>query len=296
MYAELGRPSIVPEKLLRASLLQIFYSIRSERLLCEQLDYNLLYRWFVGLSMDDPVWNHSTFSKNRDRLLASDIARGFFEAVLAQARARGLTTDEHFTVDGTLIEAWASMKSVRARDGSDELPPDGGRDPDRDFHGQRRRNETHGSTTDPESRMYCKGPGKETRLCFMGHVLMENRHGLVVDGRLSGANGRAERDNALAMVGGLAGSHPITVGGDKLYDTRGFVRSMRDLNAVAHVARNNRGRRSAIDRRTTRRIAVMPSASGCASGSRRSSAGARPSARSARPSTAAVIVSASNCC
>jgi transposase len=252
MYAEMGRPSIAPEKLLRASLLQIFYSIRSERLLCEQLDYNLLFRWFVGLSMDDPVWNHSTFSKNRDRLLASDIARGFFEAIVTQAKDRGLTSDEHFTVDGTLIEAWASMKSIRAKDGSDGPPPDGGRNPDRDFHGQRRRNDTHGSTTDPESRMYAKGPGKETRLCFMGHVLMENRHGLVVDGRVSEANGRAERDSAVAMVGEQPGSHRITVGGDKLYDTRDYVQTMRDLNAVPHVAQNHRNRRSAIDRRTTR--------------------------------------------
>ncbi len=252
IYADTGRPSIPPEKLLRASLLQIFYSIRSERLLCEQLDYNLLFRWFVGLSMDDAVWDHSSFSKNRDRLLESAIARGFFDAVLAQARDQGLTSDEHFSVDGTLIEAWASMKSVRRKDGSDEPPPGGGRNPDRDFHGEKRTNETHGSTTDPEAKLFRKGKGKEAKLCYMGHALMENRNGLVVDARLSEATGTAERDSAVEMVSEQPGTHRITVGADKLYDTQDFVADLRELKATPHVAQNDTHRRSAIDGRTTR--------------------------------------------
>jgi transposase len=250
-YADTGRRSIAPEKLIRASLLQIFYSIRSERLLCEQLDYNLLFRWFVGLSMDDPVWDHSTFSKNRERLLEADIARGFFDAIVAQAEARGLTSDEHFTVDGTLIEAWASLKSVRAKDGPDEPPKGGGRNPDRDFHGQKRSNDTHESATDPESRLFRKGRGKEARLYYMGHALMENRHGLVVDGDLTEANGTAERDTATEMIAERPGNHRITVGADKLYDTQDFVADLRDLTATPHVAQNDTHRRSAIDARTT---------------------------------------------
>ena len=252
IYADTGRPSIPPEKLLRASLLQILYSIRSERLLCEQLDYNLLFRWFVGLSMDDAVWDYSSFSKNRDRLLESAIARGFFDAVLAQARDQGLTSDEHFSVDGTLIEAWASMKSVRRKDGSDEPPPRGGRNPDRDFHGEKRTNETHGSTTDPEAKLFRKGKGKEAKLCYMGHALMENRNGLVVDARLSEATGTAERDSAVEMVSEQPGTHRITVGADKLYDTQDFVADLRELKATPHVAQNDTHRRSAIDGRTTR--------------------------------------------
>lgn len=252
MYASAGRPSIAPEKLLRALLLQIFYSIRSERLLCEQLDYNLLFRWFIGLSMDDAVWDHSTFSKNRDRLLESDIARQFFQAVLALAEARGLTSDEHFTVDGTLIEAWASLKSVRNKDDSDGPAGGGGRNPERDFRGEKRGNQTHASTTDPEARLYRKGPGKEARLCYMGHVLMENRHGLVVDGALTPATGTAERDQALAMVAERPGRCRITLGADKNYDTREFVANLRALTVTPHVAQNNTHRRSAIDGRTTR--------------------------------------------
>jgi transposase len=252
MYAVAGRPSIPPEKLLRALLLQIFYSIRSERLLCEQLDYNLLFRWFIGLSMDDAVWDHSTFSKNRDRLLESDIARRFFDAVLAQAEAEGLTSDEHFTVDGTLIEAWASLKSVRKKDGSDEPPPGGGRNPDRDFRGQKRTNDTHASATDPEAQLFRKGLGKEARLYYMGHVLMENRHGLVVDGALTPATGTAERDQALAMVAERPGQHRITLGADKNYDTKDFVADLRQLTVTPHVAQNITNRRSAIDGRTTR--------------------------------------------
>ncbi len=251
VYADTGRPSIPPEKLLRASLLQILYSIRSERLLCEQLNYNLLFRWFIGLSMDDPVWDHSSFSKNRDRLLESDIARGLFDAILVQAENKGLTSDEHFTVDGTLIEAWASMKSVRPKDGSGDPPQGGGRNPNRDFHGESRKNATHGSTTDPEARLFRKGPGKATKLCYRGHVLMENRNGLVVDARLTQAEGTAERDSAVAMLTERPGTHRITVGADKLYDTRGFVADLRELKATPHVAQNDTRRRSAIDGRTT---------------------------------------------
>ena len=251
-YATTGRPSIAPEKLVRALLLQVFYSIRSERLLCEQLEYNLLFRWFVGLSMDDRVWSHSTFSKNRDRLMSANVAQAFFEQVLAQARDRGLTSDEHFSVDGTLIEAWASLKSFRPRDDSDDPGQGGGRNPDRDFHGERRKNDTHVSTTDPESKLFRKGKGKEARLVFMGHVLSENRNGLVVDARLSQANGRAEREAALDMVKAIPGRHRITVGADKNYDTGEFVATLRALDATPHVAQNNTHRRSAIDRRTTR--------------------------------------------
>ena len=208
MYSSAGRPSIPPEKLLRALLLQVLYTIRSERLLMEQLDYNLLFRWFVGLSMDDKVWNHSVFSKNQERFLGSDLAAAFFGRIKAQAAQAGLLSDEHFTVDGTLIEAWASLKSFRPKDAP---PPDagGGRNPEVDFHGERRLNQTHASTTDPEARLFRKGKGKEAKLCFMGHVLMENRHGLVISPRLTAATGTAEREAAEAMVemwGATAGS------------------------------------------------------------------------------------------
>jgi transposase len=253
-YAQTGRPSIPPEKLIRALLLQVFYSIRSERLLCEQLDYNLLFRWFVGLSMDDAVWDHSTFSKNRDRLMQAEIAESFFAQVLGQARTKGLTSDEHFSVDGTLIEAWASLKSFRPRDDSDDPPAGGGRNPDRDFHGERRKNETHASTTDPEAKLFRKGPGKEARMAYMGHVLTENRNGLVVDAELSHATGTAERDTALEMVEALPGQHRVTLGADKNYDTRDFVARVRAFNVTPHVARNDTNRRSAIDGRTTRHV------------------------------------------
>jgi transposase len=251
MYSREGRPSIPPEKLLRALLLQILYTIRSERLLMEQLDYNLLFRWFVGLSMDDKVWDHSVFSKNQERFLDSDLAAAFFARILDQAAAAGLLSDEHFTVDGTLIEAWASLKSFRPKD---TPPPEGGggRNPEVDFHGQRRLNQTHASTTDPEARLFKKGKGKEAKLCFMGHVLMENRHGLVVSPRLTAATGTAEREAAEDMVGALPGRRRITVGGDKAFDTQDFVKSMRSLNATPHVAQNCNGRKSAIDGRTTR--------------------------------------------
>jgi len=253
-YAQTGRPSIPPEKLVRALLLQVFYSIRSERLLCEQLDYNLLFRWFVGLSMDDAVWDHSTFSKNRDRLMQAEIAAAFFERVLAQAKAKGLTSDEHFSVDGTLIEAWASLKSFRPRDESDEPPGGGGRNPDRDFHGERRKNETHASTTDPDAKLFRKGKGKEARMVYMGHVMTENRNGFVVDARLSQATGTAEREVALAMVEAIPGQHRITIGADKNYDTQEFIADVRALNATPHVAQNDTNRRSAIDARTTRHV------------------------------------------
>lgn len=251
LYAVNGRPSIAPEKLLRALLLQAFYSIRSERQLMEQLDYNLLFRWFVGLGVDDPVWDVTVFTKNRDRLLAGEIAAKFLRAVLNQPKVKALLSDDHFSVDGTLIQAWASMKSFRPKDGSGE-PPDPGRNGERDFHGERRTNDTHASTTDSEARLFRKGRGKEAKLAFMGHLLMENRNGLIVDGRLGEATGTAERDAAEAMVAELPGRHAITVGGDKNFDTAGFVAAMRRLGATPHLAQNTTNRRSAIDGRTTR--------------------------------------------
>jgi transposase len=251
LYALNGRPSIAPEKLLRALLLQAFYSVRSERQLMEQLDYNLLFRWFVGLGVDDPVWDVTVFTKNRDRLLEGEIAAKFLRAVLAQPKVKALLSDEHFSVDGTLIQAWASMKSFRPKDGSGE-PPAPGRNGERDFHGEQRTNDSHASTTDPEARLLRKGTGKEAKLCFMGHALMENRHGLFVDSRVSEANGSAERDMAQAMVTDVPGRHRLTVGGDKNFDTKGFVAGLQELNATPHVAQNTSRRRSAIDRRTTR--------------------------------------------
>jgi transposase len=254
LYARIGRPSIPPEKLLRALLLQAFYSVRSERQLMEQLDYNLLFRWFVGLSMDAPVWDTTVFTKNRERLLAGDVAARFMAAVLAQPRVKALLSDEHFTVDGTLIEAWASMKSFRPKDeaGGDEPGAGGGRNVERDFHGEKRTNATHASTTDPDARLYRKGPGKEARLCHMGHLLMENRNGLIVDATLTAATGTAEREAALDMLGRQPGRHRATLGADKGYDVAAFVAELRDLNITPHVAQNDTGRRSAIDRRTTR--------------------------------------------
>jgi transposase len=251
LYAARGRPSIPPEKLLRTLLLQAFYSIRSERQLMEQLDYNLLFRWFVGLGVDDPVWDATVFTKNRERLLGGEIAAKFLRAVLDRPAVKALLSDEHFSVDGTLIQAWASVKSSRPKDGSGE-PPGTGRNGERDFRGEKRTNATHASTTDPEARLYRKGPGKEARLCFMGHALMENRHGLVMDGRVSEAGGTAECDEAEAMLAAVPGRHPITVGGDKGFDSAGFVGAARELKATPHVAQNTANRRSAIDGRTTR--------------------------------------------
>lgn len=254
LYAGEGRPSIAPERLLRALLLQVLYSIRSERLLVEELDYNLLYRWFVGLTADEAVWSHATFSKNRDRLLSGDIARLFFERVLEQAHAARLTSDEHFSVDGTLIEAWASHKSFRRKDGDDDDNPDGpGRGAGRNFHGERRTNATHASTSDPEARMYRKGKAQPARLCYAGHVLMENRNGLVVDAMVTEANGTCERDAAHIMLDRQAPRAGMSVGADKAYDTRDFVETLRALNIKPHVAQNTaRHGRSAIDGRTTR--------------------------------------------
>src|SRR5215475_7070904 len=254
LYTDFGRPSIAPERLLRAMLLQAFYGIRSERQLMERLEFDLLFRWFVGLGVDDPVWDHSTFSKNRDRLLAGEIAAKFLIAVLAQPRVKRLLSSEHFSVDGTLIEAWASMKSFKPKE-----PPaggdtgGGGRNASADFKGEKRSNQTHRSTTDPDARLYRKGPGMEAKLCFIGHGLMENRSGLIVDARLTRVSGHAERLAALDMIQGFADRpSAITLGGDKGYDAADFVEELRTINVRPHVAQNTSGRRSAIDGRTTR--------------------------------------------
>jgi len=254
LYSRTGRPSIAPEKLLRTLLLQVLYTVRSERLLLEQLDYNLLFRWFVGLNMDDPVWDATVFSKNRERLLEGAVAQAFFEQVLKLARQKDLLSDEHFTVDGTLIEAWAGQKSFQKKDTAARPPSDDPGNPAVDFHGEKRSNQTHQSKTDPESRLYKKGPGKEAKLSYQGQVLMENRNGLVTGTRLTQATGTAEREAAVDMaqqIAGLDGS-PVTVGADKAYDTQDFVQHLRDLNITPHVAQNTRNRSSAIDGRTTR--------------------------------------------
>jgi transposase len=254
LYSPIGRPSIPPEKLLRAMLLQAFYSIRSERLLIERLEYDLLFRWFVGIDVDDAAWDHSVFSKNRDRLLKGDIAAKFLNAVMAQPRVKKLLSTDHFSVDGTLIEAWASMKSFKPRNGSGEPPPaGGGRNAEADFHGQKRSNQTHASTTDPDAKLYRKGQGKEAKLCFMGHGLMENRHGLLIDACLTPADGHAERVAALHMIEPRADRpRAITLGADKAYDAEDFVNELRSMRVTPHVAQNTRGRSSAIDGRTTR--------------------------------------------
>jgi len=253
MYSTFGRPSIAPEKLLRALLLQIFYSIRSERLLIEQLDYNLLFRWFVGLNVDEAVWDPTVYSKNRERLLEGNIAEEFFQQVLAQARAADLLSDEHFSVDGTLIEAWASQKSFQRKDQPAKGPVDDAGNPTVDFHGEKRSNDTHESTTDPEARLARKSGGQEARLSYCGNVLIENRNGLVVDTELLPANGTAERDAALVMVEQIPGEQRVTVAGDKGYDTRDFVKELRGMNVTPHVAQNEkRPGGSAIDRRTVR--------------------------------------------
>jgi transposase len=253
LYASIGRDSIPPERLLRGALLQAFFSIRSERLLMEQLNYNLLYRWFVGLGVDDAVWDHSVFSKNRDRLLEADIAGKFLAAVMDHPQVKPLLSDEHFSVDGTLIEAWASMKSFRAKDGGDE-PPAPGRNGERNFHDEKRSNDTHASTTDPQARLYKKGKGKESKLCFMGHALMENRHGLVVQAEATEANGTAERTAALELLDRQAPgtSNQLTLGADKAYDAREFVADLRQKCVTPHVAQ--KARSSAIDGRTTRHV------------------------------------------
>jgi transposase len=252
LYSENGRPSIPPEQLLRALLLQAFYSIRSERQLMEQLNYNLLFRWFVGLSVDDPVWVPTVFSKNRDRLLEGDLAAAFMDAVLNLPRVKALLSDEHFSVDGTLIQAWAGMKSFRRKDGSDE-PPGPGRNSDRNFHKEKRSNETHASTTDPDARLARKSDGEGAKLAFAGHLLMENRNGLVVDACLTHATGTAEPAAALAMLEALPDAGHKTVGADKAYDTAAFIANCRAAGVTPHVAQNINVRRgSNIDGRTTR--------------------------------------------
>src|SRR6202789_4306369 len=245
LYADSGRASIAPEYILRALLLQVFYSVRSERLLVEQIDYNLLFRWFVGLGMDDAVWNHAVFSKNRDRLLTSDVAQRFFAEVNKQAKR--FMSDEHFTVDGTLIQAWASQKSFRSKDGSDD-------DDGTDFRGQTRSNDTHQSSTDPDARLYKKSYGKESRLSYLGHALVENRNGLIAAAMVTQADGYAEREAALLMFQEKQKDRRrrITVGADKAYDTKDFIAATRALNVTAHVTKNEKGRRSNLDRRTTR--------------------------------------------
>lgn len=253
MYSDFGRPSIAPEKLLRALLLQIFYSIRSERLLMEQLDYNLLFRWFVGLNVDEKVWDPTVYTKNRDRLLDGEVAGEFFQQVLAQARQAGLVSDEHFSVDGTLIEAWASQKSFRRKDQGSAAPPDDPGNPTVDFHGEKRSNQTHESTTDPDARLARKSGGHEARLAYCGNVLIENRNGLVVDTELLQCTGTAERDAALLMAERIDGAQRVTVAADKGYDTRDCVQELRQMNVTPHVAHNDkRAGGSAIDGRTTR--------------------------------------------
>ena len=252
MYARVGRPSIAPEKLLRAQLLQLLYSIRSERLLMEELDYNLLFRWFVGLNADDQVWDATVFTKNRDRLLEADVAKEFLAQVVEQARGKGLTSDEHFTVDGTLLEAWAGAKSFQPKD-KKQPPSDDPGNPTVNFRGEKRSNETHESKTDPESLLARKGEGKESKLSYGGNLLVENRHGLIVDAEVFQANGTAERDAGLVMAERIPGTKRVTLGGDKGFDTQGFVAECRNLGVTPHVAQNHaRPGGSAIDNRTTR--------------------------------------------
>ena len=255
VYSDIGRPSIPPEQLLRALLLQILYTVRSERLLMEQLEYNLLFRWFVGLSMDEPVWDHSVFSKNRDRLLDGDAATGFFRAVRKQAEDADLMSDEHFTVDGTLLEAWASHKSFRRRTtDTTEPPPDDPQNPSVNFRGERRSNATHRSTSDPDARLYRKAAGQPAVLAYLGHVVAENRHGMIVDAEVTQATGRGEREAASAMLGDLPDKAGRTLSGDKKYDTREFVAAVLRFGITPHVALypSTVHRRSAIDGRTTR--------------------------------------------
>jgi transposase len=250
MYSTIGRPSIPPEQLLRALLLQSLYTVRSERLLMEEIDYSVLYRWFVGLSLDEPIWSATTFSKNRERLLAHDIAAAFFDAVIDQARAAGLLSDEHFTVDGTLLEAWAGLKSFRKKDAGPTPPPDDPGNPTVNFHGESRRNDTHQSTTDMDAMLARKGLGQTAKLSYAGHVLLDNRHGLVANVCVTAATGTAEREAALLMLAAAAPGG--TVGGDKGFDVRSFVTGVRALGITPHVARKVTG--SAIDGRTTRHV------------------------------------------
>jgi transposase len=252
MYAKTGRPSIPPEKLLRAQLIQMLYSVRSERLLMEELDYSVLYRWFVGMNLDEPVWDVTVFTKNRNRLLDGDVAREFLTEVVKQAQEKNLTSDEHFTVDGTLIEAWASLKSFQNKD-EQSTPPDDPGNPTVDFHGERRSNETHESTTDADARLARKGNGKEAKLSYTGNLVTENRKGLIVTSEVLQSNGTAERDAALMMMEQIPGAQQVTLGADKGYDTRDLVAECRQMNVTPHVAQNTkRSGGSAIDGRTTR--------------------------------------------
>jgi len=253
MYAAGGRPSIPPERLLKATILMALYTVRSERQFCEQLNYNLLFRWFLDMDMTEEGWDHSSFTRNRERLLKHDVASKFFYAVVEQAKQERLTSSEHFTVDGTLIEAWASLKSFKSKDAVDKDPPDDRGNPTVDFRGEKRSNETHASKTDPEARLAKKSKGKEAKLSYSAHALMENRNGLLIDFRVDQADGHAEWRNALTMLETVAGAGRITVGGDKGYDNRGFVEACRRMGITPHVAQNldhNGG--SAIDGRTTR--------------------------------------------
>lgn len=258
LYTDFGRPSIAPEKLLRAMLLQAFYGIRSERQLMERLEFDLLFRWFVGVGVDDAVWDHSTFSKNRDRLLEGEIAAKFLAAVLAQRQVKRLLSSDHFSVDGTLIEAWASIKSFRRKDSGDDDRPGPGRNAERNFDKEKRCNETHQSTTDPEARLYKKGDGQPAKLCYMGHALMENRHGLAVDGGISQATGTAEREAALALIDRRRKRRRITLGADKAYDVTPFVHELRERSITPHIAidghlsTTGKRRKTAVDGRTTR--------------------------------------------
>jgi transposase len=260
LYTDFGRPSIAPEKLLRAMLLQAFYGIRSERQLMERLEFDLLFRWFVGLGVDDTVWDHSTFSKNRDRLLEGEIAAKFLAAVVAQPQVKQLLSSDHFSVDGTLIEAWASIKSFRRKDGGDDDSQGPGRNAERNFHKEKRSNATHQSTTDPDARLYKKGDGQPAKLCYMGHALMENRHGLAVGGGVSQATGTAERATALDLIDGRRRTRKrrITLGADKAYDVTQFVQDLRDRSVTPHIAidghlsTTGKRRKTAVDGRTTR--------------------------------------------
>ena len=246
LYSDMGRDSIAPEKLLRAQLLMAFYTIRSERQLMEQIDYNLLFRWFVGFSMDNKVWNHSVFTKNRDRLLEGEVAHRFFAQVLLQAEGAGLLSKEHFSVDGTLIEALASLKSYRPKD-EDGPPGGGGRNPTVDFHGEKRSRDTHESKTDKDAYLFKKSKGAESKLAYLGHILMESRQGLVVNAKVTQATGKAEREAAVDLVDALGGTDRITLGADKNYDTKDFVENMREMTVTPHVAQNDTSRLSAID-------------------------------------------------
>ena len=255
---QLGRPSIPPERLLRGMLLQAFYGIRSERQLMERMEFDLLFRWFVGLGVDDPAWDHSSFTKNRDRLLEGEIAAKFLRAVLAQPKVKRLLSNDHFSVDGTLIEAWASLKSFRRKDGGDNDPDGPGRNAERGFHKEKRSNQTHQSTTDPEARLYKKGDGQPAKLCYIGHALMENRHGLVVDGTVTQATGTAEREAALELIDRRHGRRRVTLGADKAYDVRQFIADLRARSVTPHVAidghisKTGKPRSTAIDKRITR--------------------------------------------